>query len=65
MEASQFDLIVLGSGSAARERRRDGCPRLRCARGDGRAGALGRQLPDRRVQADEGVPGRRRSRAWT
>ena len=56
--AENFDLIVIGAGSASTRRRREGVARARSPRRAHRARPLGRQLSERRVPADEGVPRR-------
>src|SRR5207302_11105761 len=59
--ALRSDRPRLGLGGA--RRRVQGPSRLRRTRRDGRARALGRRLPERRLPADEGVSRRRRPRA--
>ena len=60
--ADNFDLIVIGAGSAARDAAakasREHGARVALIERD----ALGRQLPERRVPSDEGVPRRRGAR---
>ena len=57
----RYDLIVIGAGSAARDAARKASTRVRREGRPRRAHALGRLVSERRLQADEGVPRRRRA----
>ena len=55
----RYDLIVLGAGSAARDGADKAAREFGANGRPRREHALGRVVPERRVQADEGLPRRR------